>query len=426
MTNLRLVGWGSAVGIVYSGSRVISILSVAMTGHPLDALEAVGSVAALVGGVCVALAVFSPRRRSLVRRLAIRPAGYPPARRALVRPDRPPARPWCSPPAPPSPRGGQSSCSTAAWWKPANACARCDCRNHRRPRSWVRAAAAGVGDRTATESTGMDIGVRAVAGRPAATGHQQGRRGHQTARARRRLHGVRPRPASSRIRPPMTSTSRAPLTTPADGLPPSSPSSAHLRSASSSGLSSWPGTARAAEPTPRGPHWRSCSAPACRWPTSPRVSRPGNGATTTSAAGNSGPSRCSSRLGSVAVASGLLILVGAPRPLIALVLSQLAGLLVVLVITRFWKVSIHCATAGGLLGVLVVLFGPWALLGIVPLAVIAWSRVVLDAHTWTAGRGRRRPRVPDRQHPVPAARLNHRQLFSTSGKTHVAATLPRN
>jgi len=87
-------------------------------------------------------------------------------------------------------------------------------------------------------------------------------------------------------------------------------------------------------------------------------------------------------LGSVAVASGLLILVGAPRPLIALVLSQLAGLFVVLVITRFWKVSIHCATAGGLLGVLVAIFGLWALLGIVPLAAIAWSRVVLDAHTW--------------------------------------------
>ena len=87
-------------------------------------------------------------------------------------------------------------------------------------------------------------------------------------------------------------------------------------------------------------------------------------------------------LGSVAIASGLLILVNAPRPLIALVLSQLTGLLVVLAITRFWKVSIHCATAGGLLGVLVVMFGPWALLGIVPLAAIAWSRVILDAHTW--------------------------------------------
>lgn len=87
-------------------------------------------------------------------------------------------------------------------------------------------------------------------------------------------------------------------------------------------------------------------------------------------------------LGSVAAASVLLILVGAPRPLIALVLSQLAGLVAVLIITRFWKVSIHCATAGGLLGVLLVLYGPWVLLGLIPMAAIAWSRVVLDAHTW--------------------------------------------
>ena len=43
LTNLRLVAWGSAIGIVYSGTRVISILSVATTGHPLPALEAVGS-----------------------------------------------------------------------------------------------------------------------------------------------------------------------------------------------------------------------------------------------------------------------------------------------------------------------------------------------------------------------------------------------
>ena len=35
LTNLRLVAWGSAIGIVYSGTRVISILSVAVTGHPL-------------------------------------------------------------------------------------------------------------------------------------------------------------------------------------------------------------------------------------------------------------------------------------------------------------------------------------------------------------------------------------------------------
>lgn len=85
---------------------------------------------------------------------------------------------------------------------------------------------------------------------------------------------------------------------------------------------------------------------------------------------------------SVAVAVGVLTVVHAPRELVALVVAMLVGLLVVLVVTHWWKVSIHAAVAGGLLGILVVLFGPWALLGIAGLAAIAWSRTVLDAHTW--------------------------------------------
>lgn len=86
-------------------------------------------------------------------------------------------------------------------------------------------------------------------------------------------------------------------------------------------------------------------------------------------------------LASVATASILLLVVDAPSQLIALVLSQLLGLLVVLLLTRFWQVSIHCATAGGLCAVLVVLFGPWALISLAALALVAWSRLVLDAHT---------------------------------------------
>lgn len=85
---------------------------------------------------------------------------------------------------------------------------------------------------------------------------------------------------------------------------------------------------------------------------------------------------------SVAVAAVLLVLVNAPRDLIALVLAQLAGLIVVLVVSHWWKISIHTAVAGGFLGVLVVLFGPWALLGLPVLAAVGWSRIVLDAHTW--------------------------------------------
>jgi membrane-associated phospholipid phosphatase len=85
---------------------------------------------------------------------------------------------------------------------------------------------------------------------------------------------------------------------------------------------------------------------------------------------------------SVALAAVLLVLVRAPRDLISLVLAQLVGLIVVLVVSRWWKISIHTAVAGGLLGILLVLFGPWSLLGIPVLVGVAWSRIVLDAHTW--------------------------------------------
>ncbi len=64
-------------------------------------------------------------------------------------------------------------------------------------------------------------------------------------------------------------------------------------------------------------------------------------------------------IASVSVAAaGLLAAVCAPQDLVALVLAQLVGLLAVLTITRWWKISIHTAVAGGFLGILVVLLGP--------------------------------------------------------------------
>jgi len=85
---------------------------------------------------------------------------------------------------------------------------------------------------------------------------------------------------------------------------------------------------------------------------------------------------------SVSVAIALLVAVHAPRELIALVVAMLAGLVAVLAVTRFWKVSIHTSVAAGFLGVLLVVYGPWALAGTAVLVAVAWSRTVLDAHTW--------------------------------------------
>jgi len=87
-------------------------------------------------------------------------------------------------------------------------------------------------------------------------------------------------------------------------------------------------------------------------------------------------------LASVAVCAVVLAAVDAPQELVALVLAMLAGLAAVLAVTHWWKVSIHTAVAGGLVSIFVILFGPWALLGLPLLAAIAWSRTVLDAHTW--------------------------------------------
>ena len=87
-------------------------------------------------------------------------------------------------------------------------------------------------------------------------------------------------------------------------------------------------------------------------------------------------------LASVGGCAAVLAAVHAPQELVALVLAMLAGLAAVLAVTHWWKVSIHAAVAGGLLGIFVILFGPWALLGLPLLAAVAWSRTVLDAHTW--------------------------------------------
>jgi len=84
----------------------------------------------------------------------------------------------------------------------------------------------------------------------------------------------------------------------------------------------------------------------------------------------------------IATAGVLLSVVRAPRELIALVLSQLVGLIVVMIVTRFWKISVHSSASGGLVGILVAIYGLWAVLGVLPLALVAWSRTVLDAHTW--------------------------------------------
>jgi len=83
------------------------------------------------------------------------------------------------------------------------------------------------------------------------------------------------------------------------------------------------------------------------------------------------------------VAAGLLVLhwLDAPRALLALVAAIVAGLVVALAVTSFWKISIHAAAAAGTVASLAILVSPWWLL-LAPVVVLTgWARVVIRDHT---------------------------------------------
>ncbi|ASR35973.1 hypothetical protein BAY61_14275 [Prauserella marina] len=82
-----------------------------------------------------------------------------------------------------------------------------------------------------------------------------------------------------------------------------------------------------------------------------------------------------------ALGLGLLLLLGAPWPLVALDVCMIASLLVTGAITIRWKISMHAAVASGATVILVVIHGVllWSLSLVV--AAVCWSRVVSRDHT---------------------------------------------
>ena len=84
---------------------------------------------------------------------------------------------------------------------------------------------------------------------------------------------------------------------------------------------------------------------------------------------------------SVLVCLAVMVLAHAPRDLVAMVVAMFATLVPILVITAWWKVSVHTAVSGGAVAILALVLGVWWLLGYLLVAVIAWSRVVLRDHT---------------------------------------------
>ncbi|MEU4559797.1 phosphoesterase PA-phosphatase [Actinoplanes sp. NPDC023936] len=87
--------------------------------------------------------------------------------------------------------------------------------------------------------------------------------------------------------------------------------------------------------------------------------------------------------GTASLAAGLALLValGAPREVLALLGAGGCGLAVFAAVTHWWKMSIHAGVASGTVAALTAVYGPVALLG-VPLVVLGcWARVRLTAHT---------------------------------------------
>ncbi|WP_432969129.1 phosphoesterase PA-phosphatase [Dactylosporangium sp. CA-233914] len=86
-------------------------------------------------------------------------------------------------------------------------------------------------------------------------------------------------------------------------------------------------------------------------------------------------------LACVLIGLALLLVLHAPRELVALVVAHFLGGLAATVVNHFWKLSVHAAVASGTMMVLAVAFGPALLATAVLVVAVGWSRVRLRDHT---------------------------------------------
>jgi len=84
---------------------------------------------------------------------------------------------------------------------------------------------------------------------------------------------------------------------------------------------------------------------------------------------------------SVLAGLGVLRAMSAPRELMALVGAMVAGLVASLLVTLFWKISVHAAVTAGAVVIVVLVFGPLLLILAALVVLVCWSRLELGDHT---------------------------------------------
>ncbi len=76
-----------------------------------------------------------------------------------------------------------------------------------------------------------------------------------------------------------------------------------------------------------------------------------------------------------------VVLLQAPSSLVRLSVAAVAALMIVMVITLRWKISIHATIAAFFAGLQVALFGPIGLIAMLIPLLVVWARYRLRAHT---------------------------------------------
>jgi membrane-associated phospholipid phosphatase len=88
-------------------------------------------------------------------------------------------------------------------------------------------------------------------------------------------------------------------------------------------------------------------------------------------------------LGSTALGLAILLFGHALRDVTALDVAMLVTLFACTIVTRWWKISLHSAVAGGAVATLALLYGPFLLVLVPFVVLIGWSRVAVRDHTVT-------------------------------------------